>query len=172
MTGTSPVDPAAVNAFVEQDVSEDTTLPAEPKPELLQLGRLLLQGLNHITALSACLETLDDLMVTGRPPAIADAATAVELSLSAAEPVFSVVCKTLDSLGSVRLQDAADRLRQVDQMEAAAAAESLHAALRRFVRRNVAYHRRAQGLGRGLAASLRAMHALGMAGNGRLLAEA
>jgi hypothetical protein len=111
-------------------------------------------------------------MLTGRPHAIADAAMAVELCLSEAEPVFLRIGHALNDLGAPRLQDAAQRLRHAEQATAAAAAEGLRAALRRFAKRNAACQRRAQGLSRGLTASLRTLHAIGIVEHGRLIAEA
>jgi hypothetical protein len=146
------------------------TEPPDEHPERALFNTAMRHGLGTVADLEQNLQSLDALLLTGRPHAIADAATALELSLSAADPAFQRVAQALTALGAGRLQDAAQQLRPSDQ--AAAAAESLRTALKRFVKRNDACHRRAQGLGRGLNASLRALHALGMAGNDRLIAEA
>ncbi len=151
---------------------EDLAPGEDDLADFAPLGDLLNQGLDQVTALALCLETLDELMITGRPPAIADAAMTVEHALSAAEPVFLRLGQALDRLGMPCLQDAANRLRRSDQGAAATSAESLGTSLRRFARRSAAYHRRAQSLSRGLTGSLRTLHALGLAGSGRLLAEA
>ena len=129
-------------------------------------------GLTMVVDIECRMQSLDALLLTGRPHAIADAAKAMELSLFAAEPTFQSIALALETLGTVRLEDAAQHLRRSNQGSAAAAADHLRTALRRFVRRNASCHRRAQGLGRGLTASLRTLHALGMAGSGRLIAEA
>jgi hypothetical protein len=129
-------------------------------------------GISTIDDLERSLESLDALLLTGRPHAIADAAMAVELSLSEAEPVFAAIGQALNRFGVPRLQDAAQQLRRSGQGTAAATVDSLRMALKRFALRSDACHRRARGLGRGLSASLRTLHALGMAGNGRLIAEA
>jgi hypothetical protein len=130
------------------------------------------RGLGVVAELERSLQSLDAVLLTGRPHAIADAAQAMELSISTAEPTFRRIVVVLQTLGATRLQDAARQLHQADQTTAAAAAESLRTALKRFATRTDACHRRAQGLGRGLSASLRTLHALGVAGNGRLIAEA
>ncbi len=175
MTTVSPTNSAA-SSIVGRIAGENALLAPELTPELtslelMELGRLLLEGVDRIGALGACLQMLDELLVTGRPPAIADAARVVELSLSTAQPLFHEICTALDNLGTPRLQAASTRLCHADQATAAAA-ECLSADLKRFAKRNAAYHRRAEGLSRGLTASLRTLHALGMAGSGRLLAEA
>ena len=141
-------------------------------PHLSALSDALQFGLDVVSDLEQSLETLDVLLLTGRPHAIADAARAMELSFSAAEPAFQRIALALETLGVARLRDAAQELRRSDEATAAAAADALRRAMKRLLRRNDACHRRAQGLGRGLGASLRTLHAFGMAGNGRLIAEA
>ena len=148
---------------------------AEPRhegPPLSVVNDALQVGLGVVSDLERSLERLDGLLLTGQPHAIADAAKAMELAFSTAEPTFQRIVLALETLGVARLGDAAQHLRQADEATAAATADALRGALKRFVRRNDASHRRAQGLGRGLSASLRALHAFGMAGNGRLIAEA
>ena len=129
-------------------------------------------GLRMVADLERSLQGVDALLLTGRPHAIADAAKAMELSLSTAEPAIQRIVLALETLGAPRLRDAAQQLLGSDQANAAAAADALRTALKRFATRNDACHRRAQGLGRGLNASLRTLHALGLAGSGRLIAEA
>jgi hypothetical protein len=141
-------------------------------PDVYAVNDALHCSLSMVVDLESRLQNLDALLLTGRPNAIADAAKAMELSLSAAEPTFQSVVLALETLGADRLQDAAMRLRRCNQQTAAAAAEHLRTALRRFVKRNDLCHRRALSLGRGLSASVRTLHALGLAGNGRLIAEA
>jgi hypothetical protein len=152
-----------------------TQTEADPQHEnagLSAVSEALQCGLGVVSDLEQSLERLDGLLLTGRPHAIADAAKAMELSFSAAEPAFQRVALALETLGVDRLRDAAQQLRGSDEATAAATADALRRALKRFVRRNDACHRRAQGLGRGLSASLRTLHAYGMAGSGRLIAEA
>jgi hypothetical protein len=153
-------------------IATEGVLTAEEDGTFATLGAVLDQALTRMAELQQSLQRLDDLMLTGRPHAIADAAMAVELSLSNAEAVFQQIRDALTGLGAARLQDAAKQLRQSDQTTAATAAETLRAALRRFAQQNAACYRRAQGLSRGLNASLRALHALGIVENGRLIAEA
>ncbi|WP_419759411.1 hypothetical protein [Acidisoma sp.] len=129
-------------------------------------------GMAAVADLERSLEALDALVLTGPPHAIADAAKAMEMSLFMAEPTFRRITLALEAAGAVRLQDAAHRLRRADQAVVAAAVDTFRSALRRFAQRNEASHRRAQGLVRGLSASLRTLHALGVAGNGRLIAAA
>jgi hypothetical protein len=146
--------------------------PLQENPRLSTVGDDLQCGLGVVTDLERSLERLDVVLLTGRPHAIADAAKAMELSCSAAEPAFQRVALALETLGVARLGDAAQQLRRSDETAAAATADALRRALKRFARRNDACHRRAQGMSRGLSASLRTLQALGMAGSGRLIAEA
>ena len=148
------------------------TQPDGGRPDLISVSEALECGLNMIVDLERSLDRLDALLLTGRPHAIADAAKALELSLSTAEPTFYRLGLALHALGTPRLRDAAQHLRQSDQARAATAADFLWTSLKRFVYRNDTCRRRAQGLSRGLDASLRTLHALGMAGSGRLIAEA
>ena len=141
-------------------------------PRLASVSDDLQWGLCVVADLERSLEKLDVLLLTGRPDAIADAAKAMELSFSAAEPAFQRVALALETLGVTRLGDAAQQLRRSEETSAAATADALRKVLKRFARRNDACHRRAQGLSRGLSASLRTLQALGMAGSGRLIAEA
>jgi hypothetical protein len=141
-------------------------------PDLTAFGQALRCGLGAVADLERTLECLDAVLLTGRPHAIADAARAMELSLSIAEPQFRCIGLALEAMGAARLQDAAQQLRRSDQAATAAMVDSFRRALKNFARRNDACRRRAQGLGRGLGASLRTLQALGMGGNGRLIAEA
>ena len=144
----------------------------DERPDLSAFSDALQCGLCMVAELERSSQSLDALLLTGRPHAIADAAKAMELSLTTAEPVFTRVVVALEALGAARLQDAGQRLRGADEAKAAAAADRLRAALKGFVRRNDSRRRRAQGLDRGLSASLRTLHGFGLAGNGRLIAEA
>jgi hypothetical protein len=146
--------------------------PPKEGPDLSAFSDAVQSGLRMVADLERSSQSLDALLLTGRPHAIADAAKAMELSLAAAEPVFKRMVLALEELGAARLQDAGERLRRSDEPQAAAAADRLRTALKRFVRRNESRRRRAQGLDRGLSASLRTLHAFGLAGNGRLIAEA
>jgi hypothetical protein len=146
--------------------------PAQEPADLIAFSDALQCGLGAVADLERTLQGLDALLLTGRPHAIADATKAMEMSISNAEPAFRQIIAAMESVGVARLQDAAQQLRRSDQASAAATADTLRRALKRFAKRNDACHRRAQGLGRGLSTSLRALHALGMAGNGRLIAEA
>jgi hypothetical protein len=145
---------------------------ANEDPDLSAFSEALESGMVVVADLERALENLDTVLLTGRPYAIADATKAMELSLSTAEPALHRIVVTLETVGVARLQDAAQQLRRWDHTAAAATVEALLKALKRFAKRNDSCHRRAQGLGRGLTASLRTLHALGVTGNGRLIAEA
>jgi hypothetical protein len=146
--------------------------PPEEAADISAFSDAMRSGLRMVADLERSSQSLDVLLLTGRPHAIADAARAMELSLAAAEPVFRRIASALGEIGVARLQDAGERLRRSDEAQAAAAADRLRTALKRFVRLNESRRRRAQGLDRGLSASLRTLHAFGLAGNGRLIAEA
>ena len=134
--------------------------------DVLQLGLVVIADLDRK------LQSLDALLLTGRPHSIADAADAMASAVSSAEPAFQRIVLALEELGTVRLQDAAQQLRRSDQATAATTADHLRSALKQFGRRSDACYRRAQGLGRGLSASLSTLHAFGAVRNGRLIAEA
>ena len=151
------------------DIDAET---AHHDQDLAAFDAALQGGLAMVADLERSLEALDALVLSGRPNAIADAAKAMEMSLFVAEPAFRRITLALQTAGATRLQDAAQQLRRADQAAAAAAVDAFRSSLRRFAQRNDASHRRAQGLLRGLSASLRTLHALGVAGNGRLIAAA
>jgi hypothetical protein len=153
-------------------MTEPKARPTPTSPEVSAFAEALCCASSVVADLERTLEHLDAVLLTGRPHAIADATKAMELSLSASEPAFRCIELALETLGAARLQDAAQQLRRSDQATTAAMADSFRQTLKQFARRNDACRRRAQGLGRALSASLRTLHALGMAGNGRLIAEA
>ena len=75
-------------------------------------------GLSMVADLERSLQDVDALLLTGRPHAIADAAKAMELSLSTAEPAIQRIVLALETLGAPRLRDAAQQLRGSDQANA------------------------------------------------------
>ena len=133
---------------------------------------ILHQGLEMVADLNLKLQSLDDLMLSGRPQEIAAAATEVEAALSTAALPFSEIVDTVKRFGSADLQSAAEYLRRVEQNEAASLAASLRLALKRVATRSVRASRRAASLHNGLSAALRSMQALGGKESGRLIAEA
>ena len=59
---------------------------------------MLHQGLELVADLNLKLQSLDDLMLSGRPQEIAAAATEVEAALSTATPTFSEIVDTMKRL--------------------------------------------------------------------------
>lgn len=144
------------------------TAPASPPP----LAAILQQGLDLVEDLSVKLQTLDRLLLTGRPPEISEAAAIVEATLNAATPAFAEIAQTMGRLGASNLAAAAAQLREIEDQHAASLAEALRFALARFAKRSVSANRRAQQLNRGLNAALNTLQALGVQESGRLIAEA
>ncbi|OYV34800.1 MAG: hypothetical protein B7Z80_20240 [Rhodospirillales bacterium 20-64-7] len=132
----------------------------------------LRQGLGLVEDLTTKLQRLDQLMLTGKPVEISEAAAAVEQALQEAAPAFAAIAETMGELGASTLQAAAVQLREISQQDAAGLAEALRVALTRFAKRSVSANRRAAQLNRGLNAALRTLQALGVQENGRLIAEA
>jgi hypothetical protein len=133
---------------------------------------MLKHGIELVEDLSRKLQSLDDLMLTGQPYQIAEAAAVVEGALSDAAPTFSDIASTMQSLGARNLQAAAAQFRRSELDDAARLTESLRSSLSRFAKRSVAANRRAANLNRGLNAALHTLHALGVRESGRLIAEA
>jgi hypothetical protein len=131
---------------------------------------MLKHGIELVEDLSRKLQSLDDLMLTGQPYQIAEAAA--EGALSDAAPTFSDIASTMQSLGARNLQAAAAQFRRSELDDAARLTESLRSSLSRFAKRSVAANRRAANLNRGLNAALHTLHALGVRESGRLIAEA
>jgi len=143
-----------------------------PPEDVSNVTLLLRDGIALVEGLSAKLQHLDELLLTGRPEDISTAAAAVETALQQASPVFAGITHTMGNLGARTLFDAARQFRADEQDDAAKLAETLRAALARFARRSVNANRRAQQLNRGLNAALKSLQALGVQDHGRLIAEA
>jgi hypothetical protein len=146
--------------------------PLPPTPEPIPVAGILQQGLDLIEDLSRKLQTLDHVMLTGKPNDISQAAAAVQSALTAAAPAFADIAGTMGELGASTLTAAAAQLRHIAQEDAAGLAHALRIALARFAKRSVSANRRAQQLNRGLNAALKSLQALGVQESGRLIAEA
>ncbi|MBB5373763.1 hypothetical protein [Acidocella aromatica] len=146
--------------------SLDIKLEAQPISDMLAHGLELAENLGRK------LHNLDDLMLTGRPNEISDAAAAVEWALKDASPTFAEIAETVSRLGASNLMTAAEQLRRIQEEDAAGLAEALRGALARFAKRSFSANKRAQQFNRGLSAALQSLQALGMQEGGRLIAEA
>jgi hypothetical protein len=143
-----------------------------PDREDEKLTFMLRHGIELVEDLSRRLQSLDELMLTGQPYQIAEAAACVETALNGAVPTFSDIAATMQSLGAHNLQAAAQEFRRSELDDAARLTESLRFSLSRFAKRSVSANRRAQHLNRGLNAALNTLQALGVRDSGRLIAEA
>jgi len=143
-----------------------------PDREDAKLTFMLRHGIDLVEDLSRRLQSLDDLMLTGQPYQIAEAAALVETALNGAAPTFSDIAATMQNLGARNLQTAAEEFRRSELDDAARLTESLRFSLSRFAKRSVSANRRAQHLNRGLNAALNTLQALGVRDSGRLIAEA
>jgi hypothetical protein len=146
--------------------------PSPPEEHPPAVVRALHRGLELVADLNQKMQTLDRLMLTGRPSEIAEAAAVVEASLKDASPAFMDIAAGIETLGATNLKTVAEHLRGSEQQDAAALAEELRLALKRFAKRSVDSNRRAQHLNRGLNMALRSLQALGVQESGRLIAEA
>ncbi len=146
--------------------------PVPPAPDLPPVADILRQGLELVDDLSRKLQHLDELMLTGKPNEISDAAATVEGALKSAAPAFADIADTMGRLGACNLAAAAAQLRRIEQEDAAGLAEALRASLAKFAKRSANANRRAQQLNRGLNAALKTLQALGVQESGRLIAEA
>jgi hypothetical protein len=147
-------------------------LPQTGPAETGNVGQVLRNGLQLIDSLSTRLQQLDQLLLTGKPQDISEAAAAIDNALRHAQPAFAEISATMTRLGASNLAAAAAQLRHVEQDEAASLAEALRASLSSFSKRTLAANRRAAQLNRGLNAALRSLQALGMQETGRLIGEA
>jgi len=143
-----------------------------PPDAPLPLTAMLKHGVELVEDLSQKLQSLDDLMLSGQPHEIAEAAAIIENALKDASPTFSNIATVMQGLGANNLRAAADHFRRSELDDAARLAESLRQSLSRFAKRSVSANRRAHHLNRGLNAALRTLHALGVQDSGRLIAEA
>jgi hypothetical protein len=146
--------------------------PVPPGAEPLPVAAILRQGLELVDDLSQKLQRLDELMLTGKPNEISDAAATVEEALKSATPAFADIAGTMGKLGASNLAAAAAQLRRIEQEDAAGLAEALRFALAKFAKRSASANRRAHQLNRGLNSALKTLQALGVQETGRLIAEA
>jgi len=146
--------------------------PLPPDQDPLPVSTILQHGLELVDDLARKLQHLDNLMLTGRPSEISEAAAIVEAALTNASPAFTEIASAMNRLGADNLIAAAAQLRRIEQEDAAGLAEALRFSLARFARRSVNANRRAQQLSRGLNAALKTLQALGVQESGRLIAEA
>jgi hypothetical protein len=146
--------------------------PVTSTADDVPVSAVLRQGLALVEDLSQRLQSLDALMLTGKPNDISDAAAAVEAALHDAGPAFAQLTATMGRLGASNLTAAAAQLRKIEEEDAAGLAEALRVALARFAKKSVSANRRAQQLNRGLNAALKSLQALGVQESGRLIAEA
>jgi hypothetical protein len=158
-------------------LAQDRLPPRRPErasagDDPIGLTTMLKFGVELVEDLGRKLQILDELMLTGRPDEIADAALVVEAALKSATPTLDDIATTMQTLGVGTLQAAAEQFRRSDLNDAAWLTESLRRALSRFAKRSVSAGRRAQTLNRGLNAALRSLQALGVQDSGRLIAEA
>lgn len=140
--------------------------------ESVRASVLLQQGLELVEDLSARLQRLDGLMLTGKPNEISQAAANVEAALRDSAPAFAEIANLMGELGASDLAAAAAQLRHIEQVDAAQLADALRGALSRFAKRSASAGRRAQQLNKGLGAVLRGLQSMGMQEAGRLIAEA
>jgi len=145
-----------------------TQAPPAPRPAI----DVLRQGLRLVEELHSRLCTLDEIMLTGRPEEITEAAIAVQTSLRDAAPAFSEIESAMHGLVAQNLREAAQEWRRAEQGDTAGLAESLRLALSRFGKRAAGANRRARQINNGLNAALRSLHFLGVQESGRLIAEA
>lgn len=143
-----------------------------PQGESARASVLLGHGLTVVEDLSLKLQQLDNLMLSGKPEDISQAAAMLEASLREAAPVFAEITDVMGELGVSNLAAAAAQLRHIEQANAAGIADALRGALTRFAKRSVSASRRAQQLNKGLSAALKGLQAWGMQESGRLIAEA
>ncbi|HQT47189.1 MAG: hypothetical protein B7X08_01375 [Acidocella sp. 20-63-7] len=146
--------------------------PIPPGGEPPLVAAQLQQGLELVEDLSIKLQHLDELMLTGQPNEISEAAATVEFALKSSAPAFADIADTMGRLGASSLAAAAAQLRHIEEEDAAGLAEALRFALARFAKRSVNANRRAVQLNRGLNAALKTLQALGVQESGRLIAEA
>lgn len=136
------------------------------------IASILHSGLDIVDDLHKKLAALDELLLTGRPAQITEAAMAIELSLRNTKPAFSDIVNAMRELGAPNLEAAAREWRRTDDQEIAGLADALRKALSRFATRSVSASRRARQLNHGLNAAMRSLHSFGLEESGRLIAEA
>lgn len=155
-------------------ITDSSSPPVIPQTsvQLTVASELLGRGLQLVEDLSLKIQSLDGLMLTGKPTEISQAATNIEVALRESAPVFAQIADFMGELGVPDLTMAAAQLRHSEQADAAKIADDLRGALDRFAKRSVSAGRRAQQLNKGLSAALRGLQALGVRDSGRLIAEA
>ncbi len=148
---------------------------SETSPQAMDsrsIASILRSGIEIVDDLHNKLAALDQLLLTGRPAEITDAAIAIEHSLQNTNPAFSEIVSAMRDLGAPNLEAAAREWRRTDDPETAELADALRKALSRFANRTVGAGRRARQLNNGINAAMRSLQSFGLEESGRLIAEA
>jgi len=152
--------------------SPETNANSPAAMDSRSIASILQSGIEIVDDLHKKLAALDELLLTGRPAQITEAAMAIELSLKHTKPAFSDIVYAMRELGAPNLEAAVREWRRIDDQEIAGLAEALRRALGRFATRSVSASRRARQLNHGLNAAMRSLHSFGLEESGRLIAEA
>lgn len=140
--------------------------------ELLGLGDSIQIARVALDAVHETLASLETLLLTGRPPAIADMALRLDMALAAARPILD---KMRDHLTSMKVRNLAElslAVLQHGERDLARAIRDVELRLRGIMTHSLSGYRRADGLARSLTASLAQLRAAGAIDPPGLLAEA
>lgn len=140
--------------------------------ELLGFGDAVHAARMALGTVDDTLASLQTLLLTGRPPAIADMAQRLDMALAAAQPILD---RIRDHLAEMKLRNLAElslALVQRGEGELARAIRDVELRLRTIMAHSLSGYRRADGLARSLTASLRQLRAAGAVDQPGLLAEA
>jgi hypothetical protein len=137
-----------------------------------RLAVILGQAKHSVTKLLEATERLHELMLTGRPPDIAEAVVVLDEARVVAEPSLLILGDSVSTHDCKNLADLASRLRRQRLTPLAGEVEELGRLLRRLAQRSATAKQNADNLKRGLSNSVQMLRGLGILREFGLLAEA
>lgn len=140
--------------------------------ELTGFGNAVQAARMALDTVHDTLASLETLLLTGRPPAIADMALRLDIALAGARPALDRMRDYLTAMQIRTMAELSLALVQWGERDLAQAIRDVELRLREIMTHSLSGHRRADGLARSLTASLRQLRAAGAIDQPGLLAEA
>ena len=140
--------------------------------DLLGFGDTVQAAALALDTVHDTLGQLETLLLTGRPPAIADMAMQLDMALAAAKPILDRIRDHLAAMKLRNLGELSLALFQRGENDLARAIRDVEYRLTAIMTHSLSGYRRADGLARSLTASLAQLHVAGAIDQPGLLAEA
>jgi hypothetical protein len=140
--------------------------------ELLGFSNAVQAARSVLATIDETLALLQTLLLTGRPPDIADMALRLDIALTAAQPILDKIHDHLASMKMLNLAELSLALLQRGESDLARGIRDVELRLKAIMTHSLSGYRCADGLARSLTASLAQLRAAGAIDPPGLLAEA